>query len=82
MRDTIEQCFDCIVCGEEWTTEHYISDYEDDPLLTNNICVMCGGTMRDALQNKIEYEQATKLELIHYILKRVINKTLLKIRLK
>lgn len=82
MKETIEESYECLVCREEWSIEHYLEDYEYDILYTDHICVMCGGSMIDALKNKKDYEEATKLELIYYILKRIINKTLLKIRLK
>lgn len=82
MNETIEQSYDCIVCREEWSTEHFLDDYQDDVLHTDNICIMCHGTIKEAWKNKREYEHETILQVIYYVIKRVFNKTLLAIRLK
>lgn len=79
--DEIEEVYSCIVCHEGWTTSHWIADYEDDQLCSDHICVMCHGSIKDAVSNKLEYEKQKVYEVAYYIVKRLFNKMLLAIRL-
>lgn len=80
--ESIDYQYNCTDCGEEWTTEIYLADYEEEPYINDNTCPHCHNDIKGAWKDLRGYEKETILKTVKYILKRIYNKTINKLKIK
>lgn len=79
--DEIEHSYTCYKCTGIWTTGIWLSDYEDDQYMHDNICPLCHMDIQEACSDLLTIKES-RLEIVKYVLIRIYNTIIISLMIK